>query len=102
MDKKTVTKSTPETSCEKYPREVCATSNCEKPFREKTRSLVQNIPSKDCDLEPRETCKLETGIVSHLVEKPNCVKVPKEICVNIKANPSKVAKPVKKKWWYHP
>ena len=49
-----------------------------------------------------ETCTLETVPVPHLVEKPNCVKVPKEICVDIKANPSKVAKPITKEWCYHP
>ena len=106
-EKKTVTKTTPETSCEKYPRKVCATSNCvfvksEKTCREETRSLVQNIPSEDCDLEPRETCKLETVLVPRLVEKPNCVQVPKEICVDIKANPRKVTKPVIKEWCYRP
>jgi len=107
LEKKTVTKSTPETSCEKHPREVCATSNCvfvksEKTCREETRSLVQNIPSEECDLEPRETCKLETVLVPRLVEKPNCVQVPKEICVDIKANPRKVSKPVIKEWCYRP
>ena len=71
-EKKTVTKSTPETSCQKYPREVWAKSNCvfvegEKTCREETRSLVQIIPSEDCDLEPRETCKLETVLVPRLV-----------------------------------
>jgi len=107
LEKKTVTKSTPETSCKKHPRKVCATSNCvfvksEKTCREETRSLVQNIPSEDCDLEPRKTCKLETVLVPRLVEKPNCVQVPKEICVDIKANPRKVTKPVIKEWCYRP
>ena len=107
LEKQTVTKSTPETSCEKYPRKVCATSNCvfvksEKTCREETRSLVQNIPSEDCDLEPRETCKLETVLVPRLVEKPNCVQVPKEICVEVKTNPRKELKPVLKEWCYRP
>ena len=107
LEKKTVTKSTPETSCKKHPKKVCATSNCqfvksEKTCREETRSLVQNIPSEDCDLEPRETCKLETVLVPRLVEKPNCVQVPKEICVEVKTNPRKVSKPVIKEWCYRP
>ena len=62
----------------------------------------KNIPSEDCDLKPRETCKLETVLVPRLVEKPNCVQVPKEICVDIKANPRKVSKPVIKEWCYRP
>ena len=107
LEKKTVTKSTPQTSCQKYPKEVCSTSNCvfvksAKTCREETRSLVQNIPSEDCDLEPRETCKLETVLVPRLVEKPNCVQVPKEICVEVKTNPRKELKPVLKEWCYRP
>ena len=34
--------------------------------------------------------------------KPNCVKVPKEICVNTKSNPRRVKKPVVKQWCYNP
>ena len=37
-----------------------------------------------------------------LVPKPNCVKVPKEICVNTKKNPRRVKKPVVKEWCYRP
>ena len=37
-----------------------------------------------------------------LVPKPNCVKVPKEICVNTKSNPRRVKKPVVKQWCYNP
>ena len=77
--------------------------------RDETRQLVQNIPSEECDLEPREECRMETVLVPRswvisqqnrnrdfqptsfrLIQKPNCIKVPKEICVNVKANPRKV------------
>ena len=37
-----------------------------------------------------------------LVPKPNCVKVPKEVCVNSKTNPRVVKKPVIKEWCYRP
>ena len=37
-----------------------------------------------------------------LVPKPNCVKVPKEICVNTKTNPRRVQRPVVKEWCYRP
>ena len=33
-------------------------------------------------------------VVSRLIQKPNCVKVPKEVCVNAKSNPRKVRKTV--------
>ena len=41
-------------------------------------------------------------IFFRLVPKPNCVKVPKEICVNTKSNPRRVKKPVVKQWCYNP
>ena len=85
----------PETSCQKMPREICAPSNCvvqpsPKSCRKENRELLQNIPSEECDLEPQENCKMETVLVPRLVQQPNCIKVPKEICVNEKANPKKV------------
>ena len=42
------------------------------------------------------------SLVFRLVPKPNCVKVPKEICVNSKTNPRVVKKPVIKDWCYRP
>jgi len=95
VQKKVVKKVNPDTSCRKVPREICAPSNCvftsnEKVCRDETRQLVQNIPSEECDLEPREECRMETVLVPRLIQKPNCIKVPKEICVNVKANPRKV------------
>jgi len=105
--KKVVKKVNPETSCQKMPREICAPGNClilpsEKKCRKETKSLVQNIPTEDCDLEPQENCKMETVLVPRLIQQPNCIKVPKEICVNSKGNPKKVKKPVVKEWCYKP
>jgi len=105
--KKTVKKVNPETSCQKMPREICAPGNCvvkpsEKKCRKEKKSLVQNIPTEDCDLEPQENCKMETVLVPRLIQQPNCIKVPKEICVNSKGNPKKVKKPVVKEWCYKP
>merc|ERR1712223_376156 len=107
VQKKVVKKVNPDTSCRKVPREICAPSNCvftsnEKVCRDETRQLVQNIPSEECDLEPREECRMDTVLVPRLIQKPNCIKVPKEICVNVKANPRKVTKPVVKEWCYKP
>jgi len=107
LEKRTVKKTNPETSCQKMPREICAPSNCvfeksEKICRDENRNLVQNIPSEQCDLEPQETCKMETVLVPRLTKQPNCIKVPKEICVNAKTNPRKVKRPVIKEWCYKP
>lgn len=68
LTEKVVKKSTPETGCEKIPKEICAPSNCviapsKKACRTETRSLLQNIPTEECDLEPQEHCKMETVLV---------------------------------------
>lgn len=107
LEKRTVKKVNPETSCEKVPKDICAPSNCEirkadKACRTETRNLIQNIPSEQCDLEPQESCKMETVLVPRLVQQPNCIKVPKEVCVNAKTNPKKMKKPVIKEWCYRP
>jgi hypothetical protein len=107
LEKKTVKKVHPETSCRKMPREICAPSNCEfksadEVCHDEDRSLIQNIPSEDCNLQPQENCKMETVLVPRLIQQPNCIKVPKEICVNAKTNPRKIKKPVVKQWCYKP
>jgi hypothetical protein len=107
LEKKTVKKVSPDTSCRKTPREICAPSNCEfrpaeKVCREEQQDLIQNIPTEDCSLEPQEDCRMETVLVPRLVLKPNCIKVPKEICVETKVNPRKVKKPVIREWCYKP
>uniref|UniRef100_A0A0K2UHS3 Uncharacterized protein n=1 Tax=Lepeophtheirus salmonis TaxID=72036 RepID=A0A0K2UHS3_LEPSM len=107
LNKKTVTKVHPETSCKKIPKEICAPSNCktlpgEEICKEETRTLVQNVPEEDCDLEPQENCRMESSLVPRLVPKNNCIKVPKEVCVNTKKNPKKVKKPIIKEWCFNP
>jgi len=107
LEKKKVKKVNPETSCQKMPREICAPSNCEfrkqpKVCRQETRNLVSNVPSEKCDLEPQEQCKMETVLVPRLVLKEQCVKVPKEICVEAKVDPETVKIPVVKEWCYKP
>jgi len=107
LQEKVVKKSTPDTACEKIPKEICAPSNCvvgvsTKKCRTETRALLQNIPTEECDLEPQENCKMETVLVPRLVQQPNCIKVPKEVCVNERVNPKKVSRPVVKEWCYKP
>jgi len=107
LEKKNVKKVNPETACRKIPREICAPSNCEfqpakKVCREEQQDLIQNIPTEDCNLEPQEDCRMETVLVPRLILQPNCIKVPKEVCVEAKVNPKKVKKPVIKEWCYKP
>ena len=58
--------------------------------RDEEQELVQNIPTEDCHLEPQEDCRMETVLVPRLVEKPKCIKIPREVCVKQRVNPRKV------------
>ena len=106
-------------------------NDCFQVCRDDEQELIQNIPTEDCSLEPQEDCRMETVLVPRLVLtfkkswswsswlifwyiltivrlvlKPNCIKVPKEICVEAKVNPRKVSSlfvPIKMKldvWWW--
>lgn len=107
LEKKTVKKVKPETWCEKMSQNVCAPSNCvittgEKICHDETRSVLVSTPSEECDLEPVEECAMETVLVPRLVEKPKCIKVPREVCVTQRINPKKLFRPVIKEWCYKP
>jgi len=107
LEKKTVKKVKPETWCEKMSQNVCAPSNCiiavgEKKCQEESRNVLVSTPSEECDLEPVEDCRMETVLVPRLVERPKCIKVPREVCVNQRVNPKKLFKPVIKEWCYKP
>jgi len=105
--KRNVKKVHPETECRKIPRQVCIPNNCEmvqgeEVCRDEDKVQIQNVPQEECELQPEENCHAEAVLVPRLVPKPNCVKVPKEICVNTKSNPRRVKKPVVKQWCYNP
>ncbi|XP_071745704.1 uncharacterized protein [Lepeophtheirus salmonis] len=107
LETKTITKVHPETSCSKVPKKICVPSNCkmfpgEEICNQETRTQVQNIPEEACDLEPHENCQMESSLVPRLVPQQNCIKVPKEVCVNTKKNPTKVKKPITKQWCFDP
>lgn len=107
LEKRKVKKVHPETACNKIPKEVCAPNNCAlapgvEVCRDENRVQMQSVPEEDCDIQPEEQCHMEATLVPRLVPKPNCVKVPKEICVNSKVNPRVVKKPVIKEWCYRP
>jgi len=107
VKKQTIKKFTPMTSCAKEPRELCAPSGCG--FKEgadecyeKVKTIVQEKPTEECDIEPHRICKHVTKLVPRLVPREECVDVPKEICTRSKGNPRRVKKPVIKKWCYIP
>ena len=58
--------------------------------QDESRNLLTNIPKEWCDLEPQEDCRMETVLVPRLVEKPKCIKIPREVCVKQRVNPRKV------------
>ena len=69
------------------------------------RDPVQSWPVQNgqCKVETnRENLNFLFSFSFRLVPKPNCVKVPKEVCVNSKTNPRVVKKPVIKEWCYRP
>merc|ERR1712012_132051 len=107
LEKKTVKKVKPETWCEKMSQNVCAPSNCvisvgEKKCQDEVRNVLLSTPSEECDLEPVDDCRMETVLVPRLVEKPKCIKVPREVCVNQRINPKKLFRPVIREWCYKP
>ncbi|XP_023321813.1 uncharacterized protein LOC111696443 [Eurytemora carolleeae] len=107
VKKEEVKKYTPVTGCTKEPTELCAPAGCG--FKEgaplcqdKIKTIVQEKPTEECDIEPVRTCKHVTKLVPKLEPREECVDVPKEICTRSQTNPTKVAKPVIKKWCYVP
>jgi len=107
VTKKDVKKYSPVTGCTKEPRELCAPAGCG--FKEgseichdKVKTIVQEKPTEECDIEPHRTCKHVTKLVPRLEPREECVDVPKEVCTRAQANPRKVKKPVIKKWCYVP
>jgi len=107
ISKQTVKKFTPITGCSKEPRELCAPAGCgfkEGPeeCHDKTQTIVQDVPKEHCSLEPQRTCKHVTKLVPRLTPTEECVDVPKEVCARGRTNPTKIKKPVVKKWCYVP
>ena len=69
-----------------------------KSLKKSTLYPVSTVFIKSNSSDP--TCNILS--CSRLVPKPNCDKVPKEICVNTKKSPRRVKKPVVKEWCYRP
>merc|ERR1711936_1039087 len=107
LSKKSVTKYTTMTGCNKEPTELCAPAGCgfkEGPeeCHDETKTLVSEKPEEECILEPQKQSKHVTKLVPQLQEVEECVDVPKEICTRSRTNPKKVKKPVIKNWCYVP
>ena len=105
--KELVLKHTPESKCKKVPRELCGPSGCELrpgPLEcfDKDKTVVQEVPEENCNLEPQKSCKHVTKLVPQLKPAEECVDIPKEVCNRSRTNPRKVQKPVVKKWCYVP
>jgi len=105
--KKSVTKYTPITGCTKEPRELCAPAGCgfvkgPEECYDKVKTIVQDVPKEECNLEPQRTCNYVTKLVPKLSPKLECTDIPKEVCTRSQTNPKKKLKPVIKKWCYIP
>jgi len=107
LNKQLVKKYTPETKCEKVPREVCAPEGCcikEGPLncQNRVKAVVSSKPLELCDLEPIKQCRHVTKLVPQLKAITECTNVPKEICATSKINPTRIARPAIQKWCYTP
>merc|ERR1712127_1029878 len=107
LEKQQVKKYTPDTYCQKVPKEMCAPRGCgivEGPVecQDKVKTVVVDNPVEECDMEPIRTCKHMTKLVPRLVPTEECVDVPKEICARSKINPRTIKKPAIQKWCFPP
>ena len=101
--KKTVTNTNSETSCQKHPEKFVQyptvyLSRVRRPDERKQEVLFRIFQARIVTWLGFSTKYRDSSIVPRLVEKPNCVQVPKEICFEVKTNPRKVSK----KWCYRP
>merc|ERR1740137_298101 len=107
LEKKMVKKYTPQTACQKVPKEMCSPKGCgvkEGPVQcqDKVKTVIVDSPIEQCDMEPLRTCKHVTKLVPKLEPTQECVDVPKEICARSKVNPRRVKKPSIQKWCFTP
>merc|ERR1711936_1163591 len=81
LEKQQVKKYTPDTSCTKIPKQLCAPQSC---------NIVEGpVQCRD---------KVQTVVVDNPIEE--CVDVPKGICARSKINPRRIRKPAIQKWCY--
>merc|ERR1711973_143347 len=99
-------KYSPNTSCKKVPREICGEGTVAVPQGEecfdRQETVIQEVPTETCNLEPQRQCKHVTKLVPLLKPSEECVDIPTEACSRSRTNPRKVQKPVVKKWCYVP
>lgn len=107
LERRIVNKYSPETKCQKIPRELCGPASCSlepgaEQCRKENKQIIQEVPEETCQLEPQRNCKYVTKLVPKLSPKQECLDVPKEVCNRVNGNPRKIRKPIVKKWCYVP
>ena len=91
-----------DTACEKLPRQVCG-SGCrvregEEQCHDRTVASLVDIPQETCDLNPVESCSLETKLVPMLRPQQECSAVPREVCSLQFGQPELVRVPLRTEW----
>jgi len=107
VSKQRVKKYTPITGCTKEPRQLCAPAGCglrkgAVECHQEVKTVVQERPSEECQLQPRRTCRAVTKLVPSLEPQEECAQVPRDFCTTSRQNPKKIKKPFIKKWCYDP
>lgn len=107
LNKVTRKRYTPETKCEKSRREICGPEQCpltktQTVCRNETETVIHEVPTEECTLNPKRDCKFVTKMIPKLIPDLECVDVPKEVCVRVRNNPRKIKKPIIKRWCYTP
>ena len=95
-----------DTGCERLPVEICG-AGCtfeegEEECHEKSVVSLVDVPEEVCDLNPQQSCRLETKLVPRLSPKHECTIVPKETCLLKFSQPRQVSKPLLTKWCLDP
>merc|ERR1711971_679732 len=94
-----VVKTTPKSGCDKVPRTMCYTANCEitegpLECHQEPREVLVDRPVEECGMESFNTCRPVTKLTPSLVPKQTCRDVPRETCSTSKVNPRRVRRPV--------
>ena len=87
-----------DTACEKLPRQVCGSGCRVREGEDRTVASLVDIPQETCDLNPVESCSLETKLVPVLRPQQECSAVPREVCSLQFGQPELVRVPLRTEW----
>ena len=94
--------SLPQTSCMKYPVDLCGKGCTVKADPEvchdKVFDSIDEIPEEHCDLSPTRVCKNVAKLVPRLKPESKCSSVPQESCQYRFGDPKKITKEQKSIW----